>query len=184
MAIIFISSRRPLLRKSIDLQVKLCSFLRPIATKVVQNKTQQKIQARPNVQASLAWVHLYNRCPTSYGVGTIEGYHEMISTESTLPIEKSTILENALPYLDRAIFPVYFRRTPQDAPVLIDSVELQGLTMAEKGMADVRVIMRLNEDLVGNFTVQDMHTQKTKSIGFDGKVALRSRETMSLSADT
>jgi hypothetical protein len=110
------------------------------------------------VQTSLAWVQIYNKCPTSYSVGTFEGYYKMISARSALPIKKSTILKNALPYLDRNIFLIYFRHTLQDALVLINLVELQGLTIAERGMADVKVIIRLKEDLVCNFTVQDMHT--------------------------
>jgi molecular chaperone DnaK (HSP70) len=173
MATILMLCRRPLLRKSTDLRFKLHPFLRAIANEAVLNKAQQSLQTRSSLKTSLAWVQIYHRCPSSYGVGTFEGYHEMISKESALPIEKSSILENALPYLDRAVFPVYYRQTPQDAPVLIDSVEVQGLTIAERGMADVKVTMKLNEDLMGNFTVEDMHTQKTASIEFDGKVALR-----------
>lgn len=150
MATVLMLSRSLLLRKSTGLSVQLRPFLGPIANEVLMNKSQQNIEAPTSRQTSLAWVQIHERCPTSYGVGTFEGYHEMMSADSALPTEKSTILENALPYLDRATFPVYFRHTLQDAPVLMDSVEMQGLTMAEKGMADVKVKMRLNEDLVGN----------------------------------
>jgi hypothetical protein len=64
----------------------------------------------------------------------------MISARSALPIKKSTIFENALLYLDRATFLIYFRYTLQHALVLINLVELQGLTIAEKWMAAEAIV--------------------------------------------
>jgi hypothetical protein len=95
----------------------------------------------------------------------------MISPNSVLPIKKKDILVNALPYVRESDFPVYYRRTPRDVPVLIESINLQGLTLGETEKVHYRVTMGLGQNLIGHLKVEDIKNGKVVTMDFDGTAA-------------
>jgi len=173
MASVLRAFSRPFLQRSAYFP-KPCSFYRLLSTDQSKSLStcQQIHDVRSRPPTSLSWVQLYTKCPTSFGVGTPDGYCEMIPQDSTLPIQKSAILENVFSHTPNALFPIYYRHTPRDVPVFINSVGFSGLATGKEGEVTVRVTMRLGQNLMGHFKVEDMQNQKVVAIDFDGTLAV------------
>jgi hypothetical protein len=88
-----------------------------------------------------------------------------------LPIKKKDILVNALPYKRELNFPVYYRQTSRDVPVLIESINLQGITLGETKKVHFKVTMGLGQNLIGYLKVKDIENRKIVTIDFDGTTA-------------
>jgi len=56
--------------------------------------------------------------------------------------------------------------------VFINSMGFSGLATGKEGEVTVRVTMRLGQNLMGHFKVEDMQNQKVVAIDFDGTLAV------------
>lgn len=61
----------------------------------------------------------------------------------------------------------------QDALRNIIKVELSGLSIAKKGITKVKIMLRVEKNLVGFFAVKDIFIKSKKSITFNTETAFR-----------
>lgn len=151
-----------------------------------QLKTQslthsRKAAVQTNDQTSLIWVQIYDQSPASYGISTWWGYYEIIPQGASLLYEKTETFESILDYFNHETFTVCYRHSAQDAPSNIAIVKLSGLRVAKKGITKVKVLLRVEKDLVGFFAVEDIFTKRKKSIMFDAAQHAGCRKTETFS---
>ncbi len=116
-------------------------------------------------------IPLHHQSPASYGIDTVNGYLELIPPKTCLPYNTTEKLQSAFDYIHSGTFTICYRLSMMHAPVEIQSVELDGVRLAKKGDAKVKIRMGLGTDLVGNFTAQDRFTRSKVSVVFDGGAA-------------
>lgn len=137
--------------------------------------TPRATLTRTDEQTSLAWVQLHDQSPTSYGIFTAKGYDELIPSGAPLPHSETQTFQTIIDHMDRATFEICHRKSMLDVPVEITTVELVGIHVAKKGESKVKATMTLDQNLIGNFTVQDTFTKSKASTVFDGGVACRTQ---------
>ena len=150
---------------------KVNGYLLDIARAI--NDLSCKATMQVNDQTSLSWVQLHDESPTSYGILTWMGYHELIAHKTPLPYEKTNVFESVLDYFDHDTFTVCYRHSARDAPSNLATFELSGLHVAKRGRSKIRTTLRIGKELLGFFAVEDTFTKSKKSVTFDAKPDLR-----------
>ena len=101
---------------------------------------------------------------------------ELVPPKTTLPYEKSEMMESALDYNRVVSFGVACRRNMLDAPLEIaEDAVLNNIRLSKKGGAKFKVTMQMGKDLIGNLTAQDTWTKSKVSVDFDGAKLFQSR---------
>jgi molecular chaperone DnaK (HSP70) len=95
------------------------------------------------------------------------GYLEMIPRNTPLPAHASETLETAIDNVDRDIFQIASLASPLSIPRTIAEVELRGIQIAKKGIANVKIDLSIDNDQVGRVMVQDTKTLSTASVTFN-----------------
>ena len=131
-------------------------------------------------ETSLAWVQIHDEAPTSFGVNSWDGYHEMIPEKARLPYTKSTRFVNALDNCHIMTFSILYRRSMLDTPIKLAGVNLPGIRIAKEGVTKMKATMSIQKSLVGSFNVYDMYTKNTASVEFDGRPAFQASQARGL----
>ncbi len=120
---------------------------------------------------SVAWVQVHDRSPVSYGLDTANGYLEFVPAKTSLPCRIHDTLHSMSDFIRYATFPVCYRRSMLDAPVIIAQLELRDIYVGKAGKVKADVTMDIGRDLIGKFTARDTRTKGEASIVFDGRAA-------------
>lgn len=120
---------------------------------------------------SVAWVQVHDRSPVSYGLDTANGYLELVPAKTSLPCRVHETLHSMSDFIRYATFPVCYRRSMLDTPVIMAQLELRDIYVGKAGKAKADVTMDIGRDLIGKFTARDKRTKGEASIVFDGRAA-------------
>lgn len=134
----------------------------------------------PSEERSVAWRHIYDQFPSSFGISDFWGFKSMVPAGTLLPAKKTATLENLEANIHRGDFSVQCRHTPRDAPVDIISVPLENLRRAEKRKTNVKIMLEVDKTLLGTFTAWDTYTRSRIWVGLDAGVACRGKDQMDI----
>lgn len=129
---------------------------------------------------ALAWRHIYDHSPSSFGLSDYWGFLSMIPVGTRLPAKKTVTLKNLEANADREDLTIQFRHTPRDVPVDVSIVRLENLRRAERGITNVKITMEMDKSLVGTFTAVDTFTRSRVSTEFDASVACHETDALDI----
>jgi len=98
-------------------------------------------------EKSLAWRHIYDHSPTSFGISDYWGFLPIIPQGTRLPTKKKITTSNTVPNADFDDFKIQFRHSARDIPIDIIVARLENLWQAERGKTKMKITMEIDKSL-------------------------------------